>query len=438
MASDPKKALTVARPSQSLRWVEFLLGRKSNLLALFFMLAVLFPPGVSGVFYSFWLVPLLVVSMVLRNHRTLFYLRAGDLDLALGTAKRMLEESKGTLLENQHRLVLCHVLLERSEWDRAKAVLKLIDPDTLQSPVDRINYFQLLGSQWARLGDEKGLEAMTEAVAAECEDWGTSKDLQALLENNRAVVDLLGGRLEGAARRLQEIPVRGLGALVKSVTLNNLAWVELRRGGDPAKALQWSRVALRLAPKKRAIWGTHGAALLETGADPAKAYRYLEASIQALEEVPPQERAHVLAYGARALEALGRTGEARYLRERMHGLPGAEKYGAMGPDELRPVVLALPRARKLPKHAEVPPAPVQPDFGRGPSPTRRVAFGRSRPFPRPNHQPLRAATGSGIKKSYLSSASRRGLGLRRASARARGFGFGLARRGRSGRSRWPL
>jgi predicted Zn-dependent protease len=267
---------------------------------------------------------MLFVGLVVRTHRALLYLQMGDRPLALEAARSMIEECRDGPQELHHRLVYCHVLLECGEMDRAKEVLGTIDPQELTSPIDRVNYFQLLGNQLARLGDVEGLLAMTEAVEAECEDWGTTGDIQSLMQNNRAVADILRGDLDGAAKRLAELPVGKMGKMVRGVTLNNRAWIELRRGGDPVSALEWATEALKLIPGKSAVQGTYGAALLETGADPRRALRFLEKPVENLEMVPHQERAHVLFYAARALSMLGKQQRASTLMARMSGLPGAD------------------------------------------------------------------------------------------------------------------
>lgn len=319
------KALTVARPRKEGLWfVEAALRHRWSLFAWGFALSLVFPPSVTGVFYSLWLLPMLFVGLVVRTHRALLYLQMGDRPLALEAARSMIEESRDGPQELHHRLVYCHVLLECGEMDRAKEVLGTIDPQELTSPIDRVNYFQLLGNQLARLGDVEGLLAMTEAVEAECEDWGTTGDIQALMQNNRAVAAILKGDLEGAAERLAGLPIDSMGKMVRGVTLNNRAWVELRRGGDPVAALEWATEALRLVPGKSAVQGTYGAALLETGAAPKRALRFLEKPVENIELVPHQERAHVLFYAARALTLLGKVQRAQALTARMTGLPGSQ------------------------------------------------------------------------------------------------------------------
>jgi predicted Zn-dependent protease len=319
------KALIKAPPRKEGLWfVEAGLRHKWSLFAWGFALSLVFPPSVTGVFYSLWLLPMLFVGLVVRTHRALLYLQMGDRPLALQAAQAMIEESRDSPQELHHRLVYCHVLLECGEMDRAKEVLGTIDPQELTSPIDRVNYFQLLGNQLARLGDVEGLLAMTDAVEAECEDWGSTGDIQALMQNNRAVADILQGNLEEASRRLAELPMGEMGKMVRGVSLNNRAWVELRRGGDPISALEWATEALRLVPGKSAVQGTYGAALLETGADPRRALRFLEKPVENLELVPHQERAHVLFYAARALALLGKQQRAAGLAARMSGLPGSE------------------------------------------------------------------------------------------------------------------
>lgn len=312
------------RSVDSLRVLEAVLRRRWSIYAWSLALALIFPPSVSGLLYSFWLLPLLLIGLVLRTHRALLYLQLGDRPLALEAARAMVEESRGAPQHVHHRLVLCHVLLEVGELDRAKEVLGTVDPHELTSPVDRVNYFQLMGNQLARLGDVEGLLAMTEAVGAESEGWGNTRDLQALMENNRAVAEILKGKLDEAATRLAGLSVDRIGKMVRGVSLNNRAWVELRRGGDPVSALEWATEAMRLVPGKAAVQGTYGAALLESGADPAEAMRYLERPIEVLEQVPPQERVHVLYYAARASALLGDLGRARALRARMGAQQGAE------------------------------------------------------------------------------------------------------------------
>lgn len=322
MERQSSELVRASPPSGGMRLVEAALRNRWSFLAWVALLALLFPPSVSGVLYTVWLVPLLIFGAALRNHRALLYLKVGQRRLALEAARAMVRESSDTPYRYHHRLVYCHVLLELNEPDRAKEILGTIDPSKLDLPVDRVNYFQLMGNQFARLGDVDGLLAMTEAVGAECEDWATSKDIQALMENNRAVADILRGDLEEAGRRLAELETGTLGRTVRGVSLNNRAWVEMRRGGDPVSALEWATEALRLLPGKNAVQGTYGAALLETGADPRRALRYLERPLARLEQVPPQERAHVLYYAARALTMLGDTRRANELTTQLGTLPG--------------------------------------------------------------------------------------------------------------------
>lgn len=324
MERQSSELVPASPPSGGMRLVEAALRNRWSMLAWIALLALLFPPSISGVLYTVWLIPLLIFGAALRNHRALLYLKMGQRRLALEAARAMVRESADTPYRYHHRLVYCHVLLELNEPDRAKEVLGTIDPSKLELPVDRVNYFQLMGNQFARLGDVEGLLAMTDAVGAECEDWATSKDIQALMENNRAVASILQGDLEDAARRLGGLQTSGLGRTVRGVSLNNRAWVEMRRGGDPVSALEWVTEALRLLPGKSAVQGTYGAALLETGADPRRALRYLERPLSRLEQVPPQERAHVLYYAARALTMLGDKRRASELTTQLGALPGGQ------------------------------------------------------------------------------------------------------------------
>jgi len=108
------------RPAEGLRLLELALRRRWTVYAWALALALLFPPSVSGVFYSFWLLPLFFVGLVLRTHRALLYLQSGHRRLALEAARAMVEESQDTPQVVHHKLVYCHVLLECGELDRAK------------------------------------------------------------------------------------------------------------------------------------------------------------------------------------------------------------------------------------------------------------------------------------------------------------------------------
>lgn len=288
------------------------------------MSAALVAMGGGLAFAVLWAVPAALAALMIRENRAWMYLRLGNDRLALEAAREQITEAEGGERSHYHRLAAAAALLGLRQTDQAKAVLAEVDPNAIRESA-RPGYFLLMGALFARLGDLQGVLCMADAAGAGLMPGERSPSLHAAVENLHAVGLLLRGDLEAASDKLGAIPLDHVGTPTRAVILNNRAWAELRRGGDPLRALDWAREALRGMPKEAAIHGTFGAALLEAGADAAQASAHLDRAVRVVDRIAPQERAHVLFYAARARRLLGDGSGAGRLVERMHELPGSEE-----------------------------------------------------------------------------------------------------------------
>ncbi len=287
------------------------------------MAGALVSMGGGLAFALLWTVPAVLAALMIRENRAWMYLRLGDDRLALEAARDQIEESRGQDRCHYHRLAAAAALLGLRQTESAKAVLAEVEPEAIRESA-RPGYFLLMGALFARLGDLHGVRCMADAAAAGTEPEERSPSLHAAVENLYAVGELLAGDGDQAAARLGSIPLDHVGTPTRAVILNNRAWAEIRRGGDPVRALEWATEAVRGMPKEAAIHGTYGAALLESGGDPSQAAEHLAQAVRVVDRIAPQEQAHVLFYAARALAMVGDQSGARELVERMGLLPGAD------------------------------------------------------------------------------------------------------------------
>lgn len=273
-----------------------------------------------------WTVPAALAAFMIRENRAWIYLRVGDDKLALEAARHQIAETEGLEVAHYHRLAAAAALLGLRRTDQAKAMLADVDPEQIRESA-RPGYYLLMGAMFARLGDVGGVQAMAAAACA-LEADERSPSLNAAVENLQAVGDLLAGRLEEAATRLEAVPLEQVGTPTRAVILNNLAWVELRRAGDPIKALSWAREAVRGMPKEPAVHGTYGAALIEAGGSPREALHHLDQAVCVVDRIAPQERIHVLYFAARARALIGDQAGVARLVARMEEMPGADELVA--------------------------------------------------------------------------------------------------------------
>lgn len=291
------------------------------------MAGALVAMGGGLAFALLWALPAALAALMIRENRAWIYLRMGEDRLALEAANHQVDEAGETERAHYHRLAAAAALLGLRRTPEAKAALGLVDPTAIRESA-RPGYYLLMGAMFARLGDLEGVLCMAEAAGAGIEEGVRSPSLHAAVENLLAVGELLEGNLEGASLRLEEIPLDHVGTPTRAVILNNRAWAEVRKGGDPVRALAWASEAIQGMPKEAAIHGTYGAALLEAGGDAEVACRHLQRAVTVVDRIAPQERAHVLYYAARAHALLGQGDEARLLAERMEEMPGADELRA--------------------------------------------------------------------------------------------------------------
>lgn len=306
-----------------LRWVEKLVRRP--------LVTPLVVGGVAGGLAALgggwfltllWALPAGMALEVLRLNRSWIYLLLRREALAVEAARSLLEEFPEGPMAAYQRLAGAAGLLRLRRTLQAKALLREVDPEVLGEGA-RPGYFLLQGVLYVRLGDAAGVADMARAAGVLTDPEESSATLLASVENLRAVGLLLEGRVEEASALLEDIPLGGVGRETRAVIWNNRAWTELRRGGDPARALEWAARAARGDPSEPSFQGTLGAALLELDEEPREAARCLRRALVVAEDMAPQERSHLLGYAARALLRVGDEAGARELAGRIGDIPGA-------------------------------------------------------------------------------------------------------------------
>ncbi len=311
----PSPALAAVEAGFSLPWLSLkgwfaLMGGCFVWEALLGLPAIVFLPVLCGLLY-------------LRLDRTRLWYAMGEKRLALEAARALSREYAGRPLEATFKVLEAAVLLDLRRLDAAKAVLAQVDPATLPDGPAKSGYFQVQGILYYRLGDVVALRAMTEAAEAELADRRIPRELKLLLENFRALADLLEGHAELASERLNGLSLKGAGRQVRGILLNNRAWFELRRKGDPERALEWSSQALALLPEESAVRNTFAIACLEAGRDPGPRVAQLETAVAELDTLPPQERPYVVFCAARAYLGVGDRGGYGAMRDLLRSMEGS-------------------------------------------------------------------------------------------------------------------